>query len=250
MKQRYQPESLSSIEQEDTQARNCEYVNLMAAGLAHDLRNMLQVAGGAIDLMQKRIDQGQAGETYDLSQVASTSLKRSAALIDGFLAFFSRPDAADLRSVSVNDVIASMAGMLKCTLGDQIEVEFALVDGLSRIVCDPRQLENAVLNLAINARDAMPLGGTLAIATYHVDRDEERWIRRQRRCVGIRVADTGIGMAPDVVEHAFDPFHTTKSHGTGLGLAMVKKFVEQLRGNISIESTAGEGTTILLCLPI
>jgi signal transduction histidine kinase len=144
-----------------------------------------------------------------------------------------------------------METLLNCTLGERIELKLALADDLASTVCDPHQLENAVLNLTINAKDAMPAGGKLVIETCRADLGTGRAALRKGRYIGVCVSDTGTGMRPDVAQRAFDPFYTTKptGRGSGLGLAMTKHFVEQFGGSVSIESTVGRGTTIILYLP-
>ena len=142
-----------------------------------------------------------------------------------------------------------MAPLLECTLGDEIEVKLTLAEELPEIVCNRQQLERAILNLAINARDAMPFGGTLAVTTFHADLAEENLGPAHRKGIGIRVADNGEGMSPNVLKHAFDPFYTTKSCGTGLGLAIIKDFVELFRGKTNATSVPGQGTTIELHFP-
>ena len=220
----------------------------MAAGLAHDINNMLHISIGAIELLQNRIDGVQMEEMADLSKIALMSLKRTSAMAHDFLSV-TQPMPVDSQVICVSETIASMASLLKWMLGDEIEIELGLAEGLSQIVCDRRRLESAILNLAINARDAMPAGGTIAINTFYAEPIQKSSGPAHRKSIGIRVTDTGAGMSPDVLQRAFDPFYTTKSHGTGLGLAMIKSFVERFRGNVSATSIAGCGTTIELRFP-
>lgn len=222
----------------------------MAGGLAHDFNNMLQSAVSALDTMQVRIDQGRSGELACLLKIAFTSLNRASILANRILAI-SRPPVPNWKLVDLNSVIESMGTLLRCALGDQIEFELVLAQDLSPIICDPHGLENAVLNLVVNARDAMLHGGRLVIETCNSDLGTERIGRAQGRYVSICVSDTGIGMAPDVVERAFDPFYTKKTtgRGTGLGLTMTKEFVEQFRGCVDIESAVDHGTAIRLHFP-
>jgi signal transduction histidine kinase len=238
------------FEEARRQARNMEVFGQMTVGLAHDLNNMLQGVAGALDVMQTRIDRGQTREISDLLQMAQMSLHRTSAFTHSLLAF-SRPHRPDLKPVAVNEVIASMEPLLRFTLGDGIEFALALTEGPSAAICDPHQLENTLLNLAINARDAMPGGGRLVIETYHAELGAERANLRRGRYIGIRVSDTGSGMAPEVAEHAFEPFYTTKpaGRGTGMGLTMTKHFVERFRGCVELKSALGEGTSIMLYLP-
>jgi signal transduction histidine kinase len=250
MAEQQQPASLSlQIEEALRQAHKMEALGQMAAGLAHDFNNMLQGVVGALDIMQTRINLGQTGDLGGLLEVALMSLNRTASFTQSLLAF-ARPHSPDFGPVGVNAVIRSMRALLKCTVGERISLELILADGLSPAVCDPHQLENAVLNLAINARDAMPNGGKLVIETCHADLVSMQ-MGRTGRYINIRVADTGLGMSPDVADRAFDPFYTTKpaGSGTGLGLAMTKHFVERYRGCVNIQSDVGRGTSINLYLP-
>jgi signal transduction histidine kinase len=223
-------------------------LKLMAAGLAHDMNNMLHVSVGAIELLLNRIDRRQMEEISDLSKIALMSLKRASAMAHDFLSF-TQPMQVDSKCICVNATVASMAPLLECTLGDEIEVKLTLAEELSQILCNRQQLERAILNLAINARDAMPFGGTLTITTFHADLAEEYLGSVYRKSIGIRVTDTGEGMSPDVLQRAFDPFYTTKSRGTGLGLAIIKDFVELFRGKVSTTSVLGQGTTMELHFP-
>jgi signal transduction histidine kinase len=199
--------------------------------------------------LQNRIDGAQMEEISDLSRIALMSLQRASAMAHDFLSI-AQPMTIDSKVICVSETIASMASLLKWMVGDEIEIELGLAEGLSRIVCNRQRLESAILNLAINARDAMPAGGTVAITTFHAEPIEKSPGRANRKSIGIRVADTGEGMSPDVLQRAFDPFYTTKSHGKGLGLAMIKSFVERFRGNVSATSIAGCGTTIELRFPV
>jgi signal transduction histidine kinase len=231
------------------EADQIDVLKLMAAGLAHDINNMLHVSIGAIELLQYRIDGVQTEEMADLSKIALMSLKRASAMAYDFLSV-TQPVPIDSKVICVSETIASMAPLLKWMLGDEIEIQFSLTEGLSRISCNRQRLESAILNLAINARDAMPAGGTVAITTFHAESAEKSPGPAPREGIGIRVIDTGEGMPSDVLQRAFDPFYTTKSHGTGLGLAMIKDFVERCRGNVSATSIAGCGTTIELRFPV
>lgn len=231
------------------QAHKMAAVGQMPGGLAHDFNNLLQGVVGALDVVQRRIDQGRTEELAYPLDAALKSLNRAAALTHRLLAF-SRPHALDLEPVDINAVIASMEALLTSALGDRIELDLVLIEALPPTMCDPHQLENAVLNLAINARDAMPHGGRVMIETFCAE-PGERAGQPRGRYVGVRVADTGVGMTPYVAARAFDPFYTTKSpgRGTGLGLAMIRHFVEQFRGSVSVESAVGEGTSVTLYLP-
>jgi signal transduction histidine kinase len=248
----FTPEQLIAMQIQEAlrHARKMETVGQMAAGIAHDFNNLLQGVGLALDAMQHRLDQGRTEEIASLVTATLTSVNKAGALAHRLLAF-SRPHAVDWKPVGVNSVIASLQTMLSWTLGDRIELELILADDLATTICDPHQLENAVLNLAINAKDAMPDGGKLVIETCHADLSTERDDLRKGRYVGICVSDNGTGMRPDVAKRAFDPFYTTKpeGRGTGLGLAMTKQFVKQFDGGVNIVSVVGRGTSIMLYLP-
>jgi PAS domain S-box-containing protein len=243
----------NSIEAQLRQAQKMEAVGQLTGGLAHDFNNLLQGIIGSLDLIQLRVE---AGRTTDLERFingALTSANHAAALTHRLLAF-SRRQPLNPHAVSVNSLIASMRDLIKRTTGEKVGVEFELSADLWATLCDPNQLESAVLNLAINARDAMPEGGRLIIRTRNVDLDERKAVRRGMTggsYVCIEVADTGIGMPADVIERAFDPFFTTKpaGKGTGLGLSMVYGFARQSNGYCDIRSAPGEGATVRLYLP-
>ena len=185
---------------------------------------------------------------------ASTSAQRAAALTHRLLAF-ARRQSLDIRPNDINQLVASMEDLLHRTLGEHIELECSLSAELWTAFTDANQLENALLNLAINARDAMPGGGRLTIETTNVHLDAAYTSRQVGVDPGdyvmIEVSDTGSGMPADVVAKAIDPFFTTKSigEGTGLGLSMVYGFAKQSRGHLHINSEVGQGTTIKLYLP-
>jgi signal transduction histidine kinase len=238
------------VEEALRQAQKMEMMGHMAAGVAHDFNNMLHGVMGALDLMRTRVGQGRMGELPDLLQTAQMSLRRTAAFTHSLLAFW-RPRSVEWQRICINTEILSIEGLLRCTLGDGIGLEFQPTNGLPPIACDPHQLENALLNMVVNARDAMSNGGKIVIRTFWADYGAEENGPLGRRCVGICVADNGEGMPPDVVQHAFDPFYTTKhgGRGMGLGLTMIKYFIEQVGGQVKLESSVGNGTTITLYLP-
>jgi signal transduction histidine kinase len=155
-----------------------------------------------------------------------------------------------LKPIEVNTVIVSMEDLLSCVLGDEIEIEMALAQDLPPTICDPCQLENALLNLVINAGDAMPNGGRLLIQTCKANLGTEQTDLKKGGYVGICLTDDGTGMPPEVIERASDAFYTTKTtgRGTGLGLAMIKYFVERFHGCVKIESIVDQGTSITLYL--
>jgi PAS domain S-box-containing protein len=236
------------------QSQKMEAVGQLTGGIAHDFNNLLQGITGSLDLVQKRIAQGRLDELDRFVRGAVGSAKRAAALTHRLLAF-SRRQPLDPRAVRANPLVASMEDLLRRTLGERIELELVLAGGLWLTRCDPNQLESAILNLAINARDAMPHGGRLVIETCNAHLDSA-YAARQRdvrpgQYVCICVTDTGTGMSADTVAKAFEPFFTTKpiGQGTGLGLSMIYGFARQSEGYAKIYSEVGHGTTFKLYLP-
>jgi PAS domain S-box-containing protein len=242
------------IEAQLRQAQKMEAVGQLTGGLAHDFNNLLQGVIGSLDLIQQRIDEGRADEVTRFVRGALNSANRAAAMTHRLLAF-SRRQPLDPRPVLANPLMLSMADLLQRTLSEQVTLEFDLATDLWPTLCDPNQLESAVLNLSINARDAMPKGGRLLIRSRNVETDEARtgeWHdANSGQYICIEVTDNGAGMNAEVVEHAFEPFFTTKAsgQGTGLGLSMVYGFARQSNGHCDIHSKPGEGTTIKLYLP-
>jgi PAS domain S-box-containing protein len=236
------------------QSQKMEAVGQLTGGIAHDFNNLLQGITGSLDLVQKRISLGRLGELDRFIAGAMNSANRASALTHRLLAF-SRRQPLDPRPVRANPLVASMEDLLRRTLGERIELELVLDGGLWLTLCDPNQLENAVLNLAINARDAMPNGGKLTIETCNAHLDGA-YAARQRdvrpgQYVCICVTDTGTGMSADTISKAFEPFFTTKpiGQGTGLGLSMIYGFARQSEGYTKIYSELGKGTTVKLYLP-
>jgi PAS domain S-box-containing protein len=236
------------------QSQKMEAVGQLTGGIAHDFNNLLQGITGSLDLVQKRISQGRLSELDRFITGAMTSANRASALTHRLLAF-SRRQPLDPRPVRANPLVASMEDLLRRTLGERIELELVLSGGLWRTRCDPNQLESAILNLAINARDAMPDGGKLVIETCNAHLDTV-YAARQRdvrpgQYVCICVTDTGMGMTAETIARAFEPFFTTKpiGQGTGLGLSMIYGFAQQSEGYAKIYSEVGKGTTFKLYLP-
>ncbi|MFC5437879.1 PAS domain S-box protein [Rhodanobacter umsongensis] len=242
------------IESQLRQSQKMEAVGQLTGGLAHDFNNLLQGIIGSLDIIQLRVNEGRAEGIGRFVDGALTSAYRAAAMTHRLLAF-SRQQPLDPRPVDVNPLMISMEDLIQRTIGEQIKVEFEPAADLWLTLCDANQLESAVLNLSINARDAMPEGGRLTIRSRNVDIDEVKAVRWQDAPAGqyvcIEVTDTGIGMPPEVVERAFDPFFTTKpqGQGTGLGLSMVYGFGRQSNGHCDIRSAPGKGSTIRLYLP-
>lgn len=234
------------------QSQKMDAVGQLTGGLAHDFNNMLAGVVGGLELLRRRIEAGKFNETQKYLDAAMTSANRAAALTARLLAF-GRRQALDVRPVDVNRVIASMSDLLRRTMGERITISVdAPVDSLMAMT-DEHQLESALLNLAINARDAMPNGGALSIGARLLDMPASVGVEglAEGRYVCLKVADTGQGMSADVLSKAFEPFFTTKpiGHGTGLGLSMIYGFAKQISGAVRIESVEGKGTTVLLFMP-
>ena len=241
-------------EEQLRQSMKMDAVGQLTGGIAHDFNNMLTGVIGALDLMRLRIGRQQYGDLDRYMTAAHTSASRAAALTQRLLAF-SRRQSLEARATSVNPLILSLGDLLKRTMTERIKLELQLDDNAGLALVDPNQLENALLNLCINARDAMPDGGTLAIVTSRADVDEADAIRLggNKGCyVSIRVSDTGVGIPESVLGKIFEPFFTTKplGQGTGLGLSMVYGFVQQSSGFVSVTSEEGAGTSITLYIPL
>ncbi len=242
------------IETQLRQAQKMEVVGQLTSGIAHDFNNLLQGVIGALELVQLRANAGRVDGIAHFVRSALASANRAAALTHRLLAF-SRRQPLDPKPLQANPLIQSMAELLQRTLGENIFLDFDLAPGLWTTLCDPNQLENALLNLVINAADAMPAGGRLTVRSRNVDIDEVKAQRWQDVAPGqyicVAVCDTGEGMPNDVLERAFDPFFTTKQpgQGTGLGLSMVYGFAHQSKGQCDIQSKAAEGTTVRIYLP-
>jgi CheY-like chemotaxis protein/two-component sensor histidine kinase len=230
-----------------------EAIGQLTGGIAHDFNNMLAIVIGSLDIAGRRLQRGDAGiERY--LDAAREGANRAAALTQRLLAFSRRSALAPTVTV-VNTLVASMSEILRRTLGEQVELETVLAGGIWLAHVDANQLESAILNLAVNARDAMPEGGKLTIETANVYLDD-RYASREvgvpaGQYVMIAVTDTGEGMTAEIVEKAFDPFFTTKpvGKGTGLGLSMVYGFAKQSGGHVRVYSERGQGTVVKIYLP-
>jgi len=235
------------------QCQKMEAVGQLTGGLAHDFNNLLTGIIGSLELMEGRVAQGRFNDLDRYMMAAQASAKRAAALTHRLLAF-TRQQTLDPQPTNANRLVSGMEELIRRTVGPSIEVEVVTAGGLWPVLVDPNQLENALLNLCINARDAMPDGGRLTIETSNTWLDA-RAAREQDVLPGqyaaISVTDTGTGMTPDVIEKAFDPFFTTKpiGQGTGLGLSMIYGFSRQSGGQARIYSEVGQGTTMRLYLP-
>jgi PAS domain S-box-containing protein len=251
---------LQRAEEALRQSQKMEAVGQLTGGIAHDFNNLLTGITGALELLARRVAAGRFAEVPRFVEIAATSANRAAALTQRLLAF-ARRQPLDPRPVDANALVAGMADLLSRTLGPGIPLDLDLAPGLWGTLCDPNQLENALLNLAINARDAMPGGGRLLIRTSNVapgdaelDMEVKAWLQGAAPLSGgiaVDVTDTGTGMAPDVLERVFEPFFTTKplGQGTGLGLSMLYGFIRQSGGQVRVLSAPGQGTTFRLLLP-
>jgi len=235
------------------QSQKMEAVGQLTGGIAHDFNNLLTGISGSLELLKARVEQGRTGDLDRYITAAQGSASRAAALTHRLLAF-SRRQTLEPRATDMNRLVAGMEDLLRRTVGPAIAVEAAGDPGLWSTLVDPSQLENALLNLCINARDAMPDGGKLTIETGNGWLDERAGRNRglpPGAYVTLCVSDTGTGMTPEVAAKAFDPFFTTKpiGQGTGLGLSMIYGFVQQSGGQARIHSSPGQGTAVRLYLP-
>jgi PAS domain S-box-containing protein len=234
-------------------AQKMEAVGQLTGGVAHDFNNLLTVIGGNLETLQRRLVERDDQPLQRLVNSATRAASRAAVLTHQLLAF-SRRQPLEPKSVLVNSLISGMSDMLRRSLPESISIETVLAGGVWPVFVDANQLENSLLNLAVNARDAMPDGGRLTIEAANVWLDEAYAAAADiasGQYVGIFVSDSGVGMAEDVVSKAFDPFFTTKEvgQGTGLGLSQVYGFVKQSGGHVRIYSEIGAGTTIKIYLP-
>jgi signal transduction histidine kinase/ActR/RegA family two-component response regulator len=246
-------QALLAAEDALRQSQKMEAVGQLTGGLAHDFNNMLTGIIGNLELLQVRVAQGRISEIERHIAAAQTAAQRAAALTHRLLAF-ARRQPLDTKPNDINRIVHGMEDMLHRTLGERVELRTMLADDLWPALADVNQFENAILNLAINARDAMPDGGRLTIETRNTQLDVD-YARRHAdveagEYVAVSVSDTGVGMPPDVADRAFEPFFTTKpiGLGTGLGLSMIYGFAKQSRGHLQIYSEEGRGTTLRLYL--
>jgi len=235
------------------QSQKMEAVGQLTGGIAHDFNNLLTGIIGSLDLLQVRLRQGRTAEIDRYVAAAQGASKRAAALTHRLLAF-SRRQTLDPKQTDVNRLVIGMEELIRRTVGPQITLEVVTAGGLWSTLIDSSQLESALLNLCINARDAMPEGGRITIETANKWLDDRAAKDRDLppgQYLSLCVTDTGTGMTPDVIARAFDPFFTTKpiGQGTGLGLSMVYGFVRQSGGQVRIYSEVGHGTTMCLYLP-
>ena len=235
------------------QAHKMEAVGQLTGGLAHDFNNLLTGISGALEMIQVRVAQGRVGELDRYVSAAQSATRRAAALTHRLLAF-SRRQTLDPKPTDVNRLIQGMEELIRRTVGPAISLEVVGAAGLWPALVDPNQLENALLNLCLNARDAMPDGGRITIETANKWMDERAAAARDLpagQYLSLCVTDTGTGMSAEVQARAFDPFYTTKplGEGTGLGLSMIYGFARQSGGQVRIYSEPGQGTTLCIYLP-
>lgn len=241
------------VEETLRQSQKMEAVGHLTGGLAHDFNNLLTGVIGSLEMLSSRLAQGRINDAERYIIAAQGASQRAAALTHRLLAF-SRRQTLDPKPTNINRLVAGMEELIRRTMGPTMTVEFVAAGGLWNTLVDQNQLENALLNLCINARDAMPDGGRLTVETGNRWLDE--WAARERdlppgQYVSLCVSDTGIGMPPEVVARAFDPFFTTKplGQGTGLGLSMIYGFTRQSGGQVRIYTEVGHGTMVCLYLP-
>ena len=235
------------------QSQKMEAVGQLTGGLAHDFNNLLAGIQGSLEMIGTRLAQGRSGEAEKYLSAAQGATRRAAALTHRLLAF-ARRQTLDPKPLLINDLLPDLVELISRTVGPQIRVESIASAGLWATMVDANQLENAILNLAINARDAMPDGGQLTIETANKWIDAATAAQRdleEGQYVTVCVSDTGTGMSADVIEKVFDPFFTTKpiGEGTGLGLSMVYGFARQSHGQVRIYSEVDQGTMVCLYLP-
>jgi signal transduction histidine kinase len=251
--QRVREAELAEVEERLRQAQKMETVGQLTGGLAHDFNNLLQIVTGNLETLQRALPPDQA-RMRRAADNAMTGAKRAATLTQRLLAFARRQPLSP-KPIDVNRLVAGMSELLHRTLGETIETETVLGPSLWAVEADPNQLETAILNLALNARDAMPDGGKLTIETSNTHLDHGYVAVNTEVVPGqyvvICVSDTGMGMDAATVMRAFEPFFTTKEigKGTGLGLSMIYGFVKQSGGHVKIYSEPGSGTTVKIYLP-
>jgi len=234
------------------QSQKLDAIGKLTGGVAHDFNNMLTVIAGTSEILIASLCD--KPHLQAMAAMIDQAADHCAKLIQHLLSF-ARKQPQQLRNVDINDTVLDIAKLLRPTLGKQVEVDSILERGILLAIIDPSQLANALLNLAFNARDAMPDGGKVVLETASVVLDEAYAQRNANVCAGayvmVAVSDTGAGMSAEVCDKVFEPFFTTKEmgKGTGLGLSMVYGFVRQSGGHIKIYSEEGHGTTIRLYLP-
>ncbi|WP_223588816.1 response regulator [Pseudomonas sp. A-R-19] len=236
------------------QSQKMEAVGQLTGGIAHDFNNMLTGIIGSLELLRRRLARGRTEDLDSLIDLGVTSANRAAGLTHRLLAF-SRRQSLDSKPVEMNTLVISMGELLQRSINESIHLDMQLDEQLWVAKADPNQLESALLNLVINARDAMPNGGRLVVSTSNQCLDEDFTQAQGNLDAGdyvvLSVTDTGCGMPQSIINRVFDPFFTTKpiGQGTGLGLSMIYGFSKQSGGHVAIHSVVGEGTTVSLFLP-
>jgi signal transduction histidine kinase len=248
--------SREEAEAQMRQMQKVEAIGQLTGGIAHDFNNMLAVVIGSLDLARQRMEAGETARATRNVGAALEGAERAAQLTSRLLAFARQQPLAP-QPLDVNKLVAGMSELIARSIGEQVRMETVLAGGLWRAFADPGQLENVILNLCVNARDAMSPqgGGRLTIETANAWLDDDYVATHADVSAGqyvlISLTDTGTGMAPEIAERAFDPFYTTKGpgEGTGLGLSQVHGFVKQSHGHVKIYSEPGTGTTVKVYLP-
>ena len=252
--EKQQKAALAQAEARLIQSRKMEAIGQLTGGIAHDFNNMLQGISGSLEMMGARIAQGDPERAARYIEEAMKAVDRASGLTHRLLAF-ARRQALAPKTVETHRLMENLAELIRRTVGPQIVVDVVADDETWMVLCDPNQLESALINLSINARDAMPKGGALTLRASNETLTEADLVGREGALPGeyvsIAVADTGAGMTPDVAARAFEPFFTTKpaGQGTGLGLSQIYGFVQQSGGFVRLDSAPGAGTTVRLVLP-
>ncbi|WP_422010110.1 PAS domain-containing protein [Roseateles sp.] len=245
--------TLADMQEALRQAQKMEAIGQLTGGIAHDFNNLLAAISSSLQVIDRRVQAGRVDDLGRLIDIGERSVRRAAALTQRLLAF-SRRQTLDPRATDVQQLMRGMVDLVERTVGPAVHVVMDACPDLWPVRVDAPQLENALLNLCINARDAMPDGGTITVSAHNAVVDARQAAEQKGHpgdYVCLCVRDTGTGMTPAVMQRVFDPFFTTKplGQGTGLGLSMVHGFVHQSGGHIHVESTVGEGTLLCLYLP-
>jgi PAS domain S-box-containing protein len=243
-----------NLEEQLRQSHKMEAIGQLTGGIAHDFNNMLAIVMGSLDIARRRLKNNSTEGLIKWIDNASEGAVRAATLTSRLLSF-SRRQALDPKRLDLNEIVAATSELLRQTIPENVQIETVLAGGLWKVFVDPTQVENALLNLAVNARDAMPNGGKITMETCNSHLDD-RYAKvhadvKPGQYVMISITDTGVGMSADTAQRAFEPFFSTKEQGkgTGLGLSQVFGFVKQSHGHVKIYSELGHGTTVKLYLP-